>query len=605
MRTDKSYAGKYLRVNLTEGKVSVIPLPEDFVENYLGGSGFGTKLLWDEVPPEADALSPGNLLIFSTGPLTGTLWPSAGRLQVIAKSPLTGIYGDASSGGFFAPELKYAGYDMIVFEGRAKNPVYLFIENDVVQIKDAKHLWGKTSFEAEELIRAELNDPDVKVAAIGQAGENLVRFACINVTYARSAARAGLGAVMGSKNLKAVAVRGTGAVKVLEPQKFYKASLNAYDLIAKNEFTPGERKYGTPALVKLMSEVGRFPTKNFQMGHFDYADDISAETLEEKHVTKHLACFSCPISCDKRYEVKDGEFKGALSTSLEYETLCSLGAKCFNRDSSSIVAMDHYCNAVGMDTISVGGAISFAMELFEKGLLSKKDADGLDLSWGNHHSIFELLKKIANRQGIGNLLAEGVRRAAKEIGKGSEYYAMHVKGQEIPSQDGRSQQSMGLAQSTASRGADHLKGFPTIDETGYPGEAIKRYGKKYLPEIIDGIQTKYKAFVVKDGEDFCAICDSAAVCKFGTMFPPALYWGELAEGLKYAAIPDMTEEALKKTGERIVNLQRLYNIKHGISRKDDTLPVRLLTEKSPSKRAKGHVVYLSVMLEEYYRLRDW
>jgi aldehyde:ferredoxin oxidoreductase len=245
------------------------------------------------------------------------------------------------------------------------------------------------------------------------------------------------------------------------------------------------------------------------------------------------------------------------------------------------------------------------MELYEKGILKKSDTDGLDLTWGNYHSIVKLLEKIAHREGIGNVLAEGVRRAAAKLGRGSEYYAMHVKGQEIPSQDGRSQQSMGLAQATSSRGADHLKGFPTIDETGYPGEAIKRYGKKYLPEIIDGIQTKYKALVVKDGEDFCAICDSAAVCKFGTMFPPALYWNEIAEGIRYASTPDMTAEELKKIGERIVNLQRAYNVLHGISRKDDTLPKRLLTEKSPSKRAKGHVVYLAPMLEEYYRLRNW
>ncbi|MDI6641145.1 MAG: aldehyde ferredoxin oxidoreductase N-terminal domain-containing protein [Elusimicrobiota bacterium] len=393
-----SYCKKYLRIDLTKGKIEKSTTPDELIENYLGGNGFGTKILFDEVSPKVDALSPENKLIFATGPLTGTLWPSSGRLSVISKSPLTGIYGDASSGGFFAPELKYAGYDMIVIEGRAKTPVYIYIENDFTQLRSAKYLMGKDTYTTEELIRKELFDEDIKVACIGQAGENLVRFASIMVSYGRTAARSGLGAVMGSKNLKAIAVRGTGKIEVANPEKFYQAAYNAHQLIRQNEFTPGETKYGTPALVKLMSEVGRLPTKNFQLGHFIYADEISAEALEEKHVTKHLACFCCPIGCDKRYEVKDGEFAGTVSTSVEYETLCSLGAKCFNRNLASIIKMDKYCNSVGMDTISAGGVISFVMELYEKKLLSKKDLDGLDLTWGNYHSMIELLQKIAYRK---------------------------------------------------------------------------------------------------------------------------------------------------------------------------------------------------------------
>ncbi|MEW6557321.1 MAG: aldehyde ferredoxin oxidoreductase family protein [Elusimicrobiota bacterium] len=601
----KGYIGKYLRIDLTRRKVEICELSEGMAENYLGGNGFGTKILWDEVPENIDPLSAKNKIIFATGPLTGTIWPSSGRLSVISKSPLTGIYGDASSGGFFAPELKYAGFDFIIVEGKSAKPVYLRIEDGICEIKDAKHIWGKDTYQTEEILRTELGDIDIKVAAIGPAGENLVRFAAINVTYGRTAARSGMGCVMGSKKLKAIAVRGTGKITVYDRDRFCKEALNAHKLIRENEFTKGETRFGTPALVSLMSEVGRFPTKNFQLGHFEYVNDISAETLEKNHTVKHLACFACPIGCDKRYIVKEGEYAGTATTSLEYETLSGFGSRCFNRNLPAIIKADEMCNRLGMDTISAGAVISFAMELYEKKIISKEDTDGLDLTWGNYKSILSLLEKICNRQGFGNILAEGSRRASKIIGHDANYYSMDVKGQEIAAQDGRSQQSMGLAHVTSSRGADHLKGFPTIDETGYPGEAIKRYGKDKLPEIIDGIQTKYKPFVVKDGEEFCAVSDSAVVCKFGTMFPPALYWAEIANGVKYAAGIDVTVEKLKKIGERIYNLQRCYNILHGISRKDDTLPKRLLTEKSPSKRAKGHIVYLKPMLEEYYRLRDW
>jgi len=304
-------------------------------------------------------------------------------------------------------------------------------------------------------------------------------------------------------------------------------------------------------------------------------------------------------------EVREGEYKGTVTSSLEYETLCSLGAKCGNSNLASIIKANVICDSMGMDTISAGGAISWAMECYEKGILAKENIDGLDLSWGNYHSIITLLEKIAKREGFGDLLAEGCKRAAEKTGKGSEYYAMHVKGMEIPAQDGRSQQSMGLAHVTSNRGADHLKGFPTIDETGYPGAAIKRYGKDKMPEIIDGIQTKYKPFVVKDGEEFCAVIDSSGICKFGTLFPPAIYWDLLAPGIKYATGLDVDVPKLKKIGERIYNLQRCYNILLGISRKDDTQPERLLKEPSPSKRAKGHVVYLDKMLPEYYKLREW
>jgi aldehyde:ferredoxin oxidoreductase len=596
------YAGKILRVNLTTKKTREQDLDKDLTRNFLGGNGFGTKILWDEVGSDVDPLSPENLLVFATGPFTGTVFPTSGRLEVIGKSPLTGVYGDANSGGHFAPELKYSGYDMVIFEGRAENPVYLWLQDNHAELLDASFLWGKGTHDTEMLIREKHGDNKIQVASIGQAGENLVRFAAV-MTHGCAAARAGMGCLMGSKRLKAVAARGDLKPPIAKPDDYLKACLDAQREILTSEYTPGVTRYGTPQLSVLMSEVGRFPTKNFQMGHFPYVEEISAEQIEKNHFVRRIACFACPIACHHVVEVKDGKYK-CVDLVTEYETVNSLGSRVWNRNLPSIIKGGYLCDDYGLDTISTGCAIAFAMELNEKGILTHKDTD-LDLTWGNPDTVIEAIHRIAHRKELGDILAEGVRRAASTIGKGSEYYAMHIKGQEMSAQDGRSQQSMGLAQSVASRGADHLKGFPTIDETGYPTEAVKRYGQQYMPEIIDGIQTKYKAMVVKDGEEFGAIIDSTGICKFGTFFPPALYWAHISNALSLITGMSLDVAGLKKIGERIVNLQRMYNVRHGISRKDDTQPQRLLKESSPSGRAKGHVVYLDKMLDDYYELRGW
>jgi aldehyde:ferredoxin oxidoreductase len=601
----KCFAGKYLRVDLTTGRAEAEALPVAWAEAYLGGNGLGTRVLWEEVPPEVDPLSPANRLVFAPGLLGGTLMPNSGRLEVIAKSPLTGIYGDANAGGFFAPEVKYAGYDFIVFQGKAATPVYLLLRDGRVELRDASRLWGQTTSATERAIQQEVADPDVKVACIGPAGERQVRYACIMVSYARSAARAGMGAVMGSKNLKAVAVRGSGGVSLADPARFSRVSVRAHQAIRGNEFYPGVSRFGTPGLVVLMNPMGRFPTKNFQLGSFPWADEISAETLRGNHFVKDIACFNCPVACDKVYRVKEGPF-ATTTSSVEYETLGSLGAGVWNRDLASILYANRRCDDLGLDTISAGRTIAFAMECAQRGLLSRGEADGLDLSWGNTGTILTLLERIASRQGIGDLLAEGTRRAAARLGRGASEYAMEIKGQEIAAQDGRAQQSMGLAQATSTRGADHLKGFPVLDETGYPSEAVKRYGAEYLPELIDPLATKHKAMLVKDGEDFGAVVDSCGNCKSGGTFVMAeVYWPEMAEAIQAATGMSMPVERLKVIGERIYNLQRCYNALHGIARKDDTQPRRLLSEPSPSGHAKGQVLHLGEMLDEYYRLRAW
>jgi len=606
MQMSGGYIGTYLRVDLSARTIEEHEVTTEMARTFLGGNGFGVKILWDEVSPSIDALSSENVLVIATGPLVGTAWPTSGRMEAISKSPLTGIYGDSNCGGYFGPELKFAGYDMLVITGAADSPVALWIDKGNAYLEDASGLWGLDTIETEAVIRKQKGDEQIKVACIGPAGENGVHYAAIQVTPNRSLARSGIGTVMGSKKLKAIAVRGNRKVPIAHPTEFTRLSRAMHARIRKNEFYPALARYGTSGLVMLMNEIGRFPTNNFQSGDFALAEKIGGETLHDKYWVKDDGCFACPIRCDNVYRVREGEFAGTVTSSFEYETLSSLGSGVGVSRLDAIIAANDRCDRLGLDTISTGRSISFAMELYEKGILTKKETGGMPLEWGNYHAVLDLIEQIANREGLGALLAEGVRVAAAQIGHGAEYYAMEVKGQEIPAQDGRAQQSMGLAHITSSRGADHLKAFPTIDETGYPNEVARRYGKEYLPEMADPHATKYKPFLVKDGEDFGAVVDSVGVCKSGGTFVMAeIYWPEIAEGLTYATGIEFTSSGLKTIGERIYNLMRAYSALHGITRADDRLPRRFTEEPSPSAGAKGEIAHAEEMLDEYYDLRGW
>jgi aldehyde:ferredoxin oxidoreductase len=602
----RGYAGKCLYVDLTSGKIETREYDKALAENYLGGNGFGTRLLWENVGPEVDALAPENLLIFSTGPLCGTIVPNPGRMEVIGKSPLTGIYGDANTGGFLGPEFKFAGWDAVVITGQSPRPVYLAIADNQVELRDASHLWGLTTSQTENAIRQAWGDPRVKTATIGPAGENLVRFAGIQITPQRSAARCGLGAVMGSKRLKAIAVRGHGPIRVADPHRLHKVAIALHKRLRANPIFPAVHAHGTPGIVSLMDALGRFPTQNFRMGSFSYVDRINADTLRARAFVRDLACFGCPVACDKLYCVPDGPYAETALRSVEYETVNALGACIWNANLDALLAANRLCDELGLDTISAGRVISFAMELWDEEILNLDDTGGLALYWGDMDTVLPLLRMIAYREGFGNLLAEGVRRAAQTIGRGAERYAMHVKGMEIAAQDGRAQKSMGLAHVTSTRGADHLKAFPVIDETGYPDEGRRRYGEQYLPDIVQPLATKHKAFLVKDGEDFGAVVDSVGMCKSGGTFVLAeIYWPDIAAALEAATGMEMPVEQLQRIGERIYNLQRCYNALHGITRADDKLPRRFSEEASPSGNAKGQTIDIEPMLEEYYQLRGW
>lgn len=600
------YTGKALYVNLSSGELESRELDTDFVEDYLGGNGFGTRLLWEHVGPNVDPLGPDNLLVLSPGPLCGTTMPTSSRIEVIAKSPLTGIYGDTNAGGFLGPELKFAGWDLLVISGQSPEPVYLSINDERVELRKATALWGLTTTQTEAAIRHELHDPRIKAATIGPAGENRVRFASIQTTSQRSAARSGLGAVMGAKRLKAIAVRGHGPVRVADPPRFLDVTTRLHRRTRENAIFAAVSAHGTPGIAALMNALGRFPTRNFQLGAFPGIDQIDSDALEDRALVRHLACFGCTVACDKLYTVPDGHYADTTLRSVEYETFSALGSGVWNADLDSILAANRLCDELGMDTISAGRTISFAMELWEEGILNTEDTGGLTLQWGNVNTTLRLLEMIARRQSFGDLLADGVRQAAAVIGRGADRYAMHVKGMEIPGQDGRAQRSMGLAHVTSSRGADHLKAFPTVDETGQPDDALRRYGKEFLPELAEPLETKHKPMLVKDGEDFGAIVDSVGVCKSGGTFVLAeVYWPDIAEALESLTGMEMPVERLKRTGERIYNLQRCYNAWHGITRSHDVLPRRFREEPSPSGNALGQVIDVEPMLLEYYALRGW
>ncbi len=583
------------------------PLSSDMAKKFLGGNGFVTKILWDEVKPGLDPFDPENRLIFAIGPLSGTGWPQAGRFEVGAKSPLTGIYGDASCCGHWASELKFAGYDAIVFQGRASKPVYLWVDDDKVELKDAKDVWGKTTSETEKILR-EQHGKDVQVASCGPAGENLVRFAGI-LHQRRAAARSGIGAVMGSKKLKAVAVHGSKDVALADPEGFYKFSREIIELYKRDKFIESRAKYGTPILVELMNEIARWPVKNFQTGYTPHAKEIGGERIREEYRIKDRASFGCWARCEKPLMVKQGPYRRIYAKQPEYESLSALGARNWIHNLDVIIYANELCDEYGMDTISTGGTISWAIECYEKGIITKEDTGGLILSWGNTETLIELINKIAKREGFGNLLAEGSLRASKKIGKGSEKYVMHVKGMEIAAQDGRAQKSMGLAHATSSRGADHLKAFPLLDEVVMNEYIVARYGREYLPEMANRLDIKHKPFEVKDGEELCALCDSLLLCKSaGTslpLFTGAVYYPEMAKAVKLATGMNIDASGMRTIGERIVNLQRAFNIREGISRKDDTLPSRFTEEPAPEGPPKGHVVELEQLLDEYYKLRGW
>jgi aldehyde:ferredoxin oxidoreductase len=572
--------GKIIWVNLTTGSIEKRPIEEEMVSKYLLGAGYLSRVLFDMIPARTDPLGENNVLGIATGLLTASMFPQSSRHVIAALSPLTNVWGESHA-----------------------IPVYLHIEDSRVELLDASHLWGRDVFETDDAIR-KTHGKRCRVLSIGQAGENLVRFAAIMNDRDRASARSGLGAVMGSKKLKAISVKGTGKIEVADAKNYLKQMDEFYERMMSNAFTPGRVKYGTTSLVELMQHIGRLPSYNMRQGVFEGYDKISGDAINENYFVKARSDWSCLQRCGRYTAVRSGpySFEGGAP---EFETQSSMGSRCGNDNLESVLFGHHLANQYGIDTISLGGTISWAMEAWDEGLITLEDTGGIDLSWGNHDTIIKLTKMIALREGFGDILAEGSERAAQRIGRGTDKFVMTVKKQEIAGQEPRAQKSMGLAAVTAARGADHLYAFPVLDEAGFDDDIKKRFGEEYLPEMADRLNPKYKGIMVKECEDFMVMIESVGLCKYGTQIPPEFYYEDVALALKVHNGLNLTAADLQTIGERIVNLNRLFNARFGVTRKDDRLPDRLTKVKAPLGPSAGEVVELDQMLDEYYSERGW
>jgi aldehyde:ferredoxin oxidoreductase len=593
------YTGKILRVNLTDKTFKEEPLPLEVAQDFIGGSGFTVKYLFDEVPVDCDPLGPENKLIYAPGPFTGTTIPCASRMAINAKSPATGAMGVGTTGGHFPVEMKRAGYDVIIIEGKAQEPTYLWIKNGEVKFRSAKDLWGLTSSACQQVIKDELHDQNVRISCIGPAGEKLCNMACI-VNERRVAGRKGLGAVMGSKNLKAIALRGRGQMEIADREKFDTARKRMLEGMRKSPILyPHFAHTGTSTTLDLLQALGFFPAKNWTAtGVFNPADKIGGHAIESRGKGR-TACAGCPVACSQLRLAQEPPYTGFFSEGPEYETLYAFGGVTGVDNPDAIIACDHLADELGLDTMSAGVAIAFAMELFERGILTLEDTGGMDLSFGNHVSMVRLLHMIGEREGLGDILAAGVKVAAEKIGKGSEKYAMHVKGLELPGYDVRGAKSMAMAYATAYTGADHGKGWSSQEIFGIP-----------VPYPVDRLAIEGKGKLCMWNQDAqAALADSPTMCVFlmamalaGFMFENTADLMEGTTGLAY------TPEEVRQVGERINNLAKVFNVLVGFTRADDDLPERLKTEPIPDGPSKGHMISqadLDFMLDEYYEARGW
>ena len=592
------WTGKIVRVNLTDGVTTKEDLNMDWARDYVGARGLAGKYLFEEMDPSVDPLSPDNVLVMATGPLTGTGASTSSRYSAVTKGPLTGAITGSSSGGHWAAELKFAGYDMIILEGVSAEPVYLWIYDDTVELRSAGGIWGRTVWDAEDLIRIDAGVPDCSIAGIGPAGENLVRYACIMNDLHRAAGRSGVGAVMGSKNLKAIAVRGTGGVRVSSPQAMMKAMWDQKNKLADSIAIEGMAANGTLGMMDAINATGGLPTRNHQQTMFEDEESINVDALNSTSLIRNKACFGCTIACG-RVSHLSGDAAGKFTVSNhprnwnaagegpEYETAWALGAQCGVGDLDALIEASWLCNELGVDTISMGATISAAMELYEKGHIKKEEA-GMELSFGSGEALVYLVEQTCYRQGIGTELAEG----SKRMGEKFDHPGVHMgaKGQEFPAYDPRTYNGMSLGYATNNRGADHLRAFT-------PGSELFGMPYKLDPASPDG-----KAELVISLQNENSIHDSTGLCLFisgGNELDDILELLVAATGVPY------TIEEMHRIGERVWNLERMYNLRAGLTKADDSLPDRITKEAVPEGPAKGRVGHLDQMLPEYYSRRGW
>ncbi len=584
------YTGKALIVDLADRNAIEQALAESLLRDYLGGAGLAVRLLYDHLTPGVDALDPDNVIVFSCGLFAGTIVSASAKHAVATKSPLTGMIGDAMAGSFFSHTLKRAGYDAVVIKGKAEVPTYLFIDDSDVFFRNAEAIWGQGCFDTEEFIREELGDEAIRVSSIGPAGENLVRYACISNDRGRQAGRTGPGAVMGSKNLKAIAVRGSGVVSVDNSTAVYQVT-RELNTLAQGPATGKYRHPGTNGNVLVLNRLGVFPTRNFQRTEFAKADHISGENIYRHYHDKTVACAACPIACEQIMRVAGAEPHEGARVSLDYETLFALGPCCDIDDIPAIIRAAELCDEFGLDTISTGVTIAWAMEAFEKRLLSAQD--GFELRFGDAEAMVAVIPMIAQREGLGALLAEGSRRAAETLGKDSDYFAMHGKGLEFAGYDPRGMKTYALGLAVGTRGACHNRSLA--------------YEPDLQGQVDRHLAEKGRGALAMKQEDIAVTLDSVGVCKFLRGCFSDMY-EELAQLYTNVTGWDMNSAELRQAGERISNLKKLFNIREGWTRDLDRLPPRIHEESVPDGPGKNIPFpreELEIMVADYYEARGW
>ncbi len=588
------YTGKSLRIDLTDARVTIEQFDEELFKSCIGGRGLNSVRLLDETEVDMNPLSPEAPIYFGVGPLTGTGLPASARFTITAKSPLTGIFGDSNAGGHWASELKFAGFDQIVITGRSETPVMVFVDTGVVTIADASYLWGMGIRETTRRVKEELEAPDAQILTIGPAGENGVKYACAAANLTRVCGRCGMGAVMGSKNLKAIALRGRGTVTVAQPKEFDGLCKQIEKQIEEHSAFEARKLMGTTMLMTALNNLGILPTRHFQEGVCEYADRVSGEYLAEHFNVKDKSCFNCNVHCSRYYVTDTVQGEGP-----EYETLCTFTSKLGVDDAEFALRMNSLVNDAGLDSITAGETIAWAFECAQRGIIRSEDAGGLELSWGNRKTIETLVNQIIRREGFGRLLGEGVREAARQMGRGSEKYAFHVKGLEMICGDPRGLKAYGLTYAIATRGADHLHAEPYYELTGDRAGARERFGYE---EASDRLAWKGKAELVHWSERMALLTDCLTMCKNIGLCMDILSFPFAAELLRAGTGMDWDEQVVRDALDNVLEAEREFNRREGITPEDDTLPERFLNEPLEEGPTKGSVVEIDRMLEDYRKL---
>jgi len=603
------YNGKVLRVDLTAGQVGIEEHDEYFYRTYMGGAAVGAYYLLKEMSPGIDPFAPENVIVFAASILTGTPCPGFSRHAIITKSPLTGAIADSQAGGFWGPELKFAGFDAIVVKGRASEPVYLWINDGGVEIRSASHLWGKLTGETQNAIREELGDNRIRVLTIGPAGERLVRFACILNECKHANGRLGMGAVMGSKNLKAIAVRGKKKINIKDKNTVIKWAKWFSENFMDNPSNAGLHRLGTGEILLSMSEDGQLPTRNFQTGYFEGAEGISAEKMHSTIFEKGEGCYACPVKCkrvvkaEKPYEV-DPFYGGP-----EYETMAALGSDCGVSDIVAVAKGNELCNKFGLDTISTGATIAFAMECYENGIIDKNDTGGIELKFGNAEAMVKMVELIAKREGIGNILAEGVKRAAQKFGKGAEKFAIHVKGEEMAMHDGRVKGMVGFGYAVSPIGADHVVVEHDTDfDFSAPEVFVEQMKSLGLLKRCKTSGMDYqKLRMFRYLQFHFSFMDSLCLCVLAFAPVRTFKMAHLVEIASAVTGWELSLWEMMKLGERRVNMFRCFNVREGFTPEDDWLPERMFEpiRTGPREGSKWDKDELSTMRHLYYRIMNW